>query len=483
MNVVIRFKKTKVINDRSIITYSRGKIMQNLNKVLLIGFMLTLALLLTACGGTTAAEPAAPAEEEAAAPAEKAAVEEEAVAEANEKVVIEWWHIWANEANIAEPFQALANEYMAEHPNVEIAITTLENEAYKQKVTTLMQSNDPPDVFQSWGGGVLAEYANAGLVQDMTPHLAKDGWGDTLSEGAKALFMVNGKNYAVPWRSGLVGIWYNKELFAEAGIEGTPATWEELLADIQTLKDADITPIVIGEGEQWPGMFWYASLLAQTASPEEILAASDRTGSFDSPGYVAAGEYLEQLIATEPFQEGHLAATYADVETLFANNQAAMQLMGHWAYGLASTVAEDPEVYNNYVGWFPFPSIEGEDGDPTAILGGGDSFAIGVNAPPETIDFVRFLTSKEVHERLVESGAVPMPIIDGVEPNYPNPVFADLSTKISEATFVLNFLDHQFPPPLNTAVNEEVQKIFAEQATGADVAATLEELAVENLKN
>lgn len=461
------------------------------NTALLIVFILLFGLLVTACGSASTPAPAQPAKEEAQ-PAEpvKEEVKEEAKEEppaqseasADKTVTIEWWHIWANEANIAEPFQKLADEFMAEHPNVKINITTLENEAFKQKIATAMQSGEPPDIFQSWGGGVLGTYAEAGLVQDLTPHLAKDGWGDSISDGAKAIFTVNGKNYAVPWRAGMVGIWYNKELFAQAGIDTPPATWSEFLEDVKKLKEAGITPIAIGEGEQWPGMFWYAWLLARMAGPEEILAASNRSGAFNSPGYVEAGKKLEELVALEPFQDGFLGTSYADAETLMANGQAAMQLMGHWAYGFASsTLAEDVDAYNNFIGWFPFPQVEGGKGDPKAIFGGGDSFAVGKNAPPEAIEFVRFLTSKRAHQMLVDSGAVPIPLVKGVEPNYGHPLFEDMAKHINEATFVLNYLDHQFPPPLNTAVNEEVQKIFAGQATGEDVANALEKLAQENL--
>ena len=57
---------------------------------------------------------------------------------------------------------------MAPTPTSTIEITVLENEAFKTKLTTAMQSGDPPDMFQSWGGGVLKQYADAGLVQDMT---------------------------------------------------------------------------------------------------------------------------------------------------------------------------------------------------------------------------------------------------------------------------------------------------------------------------
>jgi raffinose/stachyose/melibiose transport system substrate-binding protein len=46
-----------------------------------------------------------------------------------------------------------------------------------------MQSGSPPDIFQSWGGGVLKQYADAGLVQDLTPSLQQDGWGPFFQPG------------------------------------------------------------------------------------------------------------------------------------------------------------------------------------------------------------------------------------------------------------------------------------------------------------
>ena len=238
---------------------------------LLLAMTLLAALVLSAC-----APAAAPAAEGDAAPAEAA----EEASPAGDKVVIDWWHIWASEPPIADTLQNLADQFMEENPDVEIVITTLENEAYKQKMGTVMQGGEPPDIFQSWGGGVLATYAQAGLVQDLTDALLEDGWGETIAEGPLALGLVDGKNYAVPWRSNFVGMWYNKDLFAQAGLdpENPPQTWDELLSAVETLKEAGITPITVGAGDKWPAMFWYAMLLSRTASSEEIASAANRTG-------------------------------------------------------------------------------------------------------------------------------------------------------------------------------------------------------------
>ena len=78
-------------------------------------------------------------------------------------VTIDWWHIQNNDP-MKSVWREAADAYMAEHPNVTVKITVLENEAFKTKLTTTMQAGNVPDVFQSWGGGTLAEQADAGLV-------------------------------------------------------------------------------------------------------------------------------------------------------------------------------------------------------------------------------------------------------------------------------------------------------------------------------
>ena len=118
-----------------------------------------------------------------------------------------------------------------------IDITVLENDAFKQRLTTAMQSGDPPDIFQSWGGGVLYQYADAGLVKDIAADLATDGWGESFVPAALALY---GRDGAIFRRavesSAVVSFWYNKALFAQAGIEAPPATWTEFLTTVHHIE-------------------------------------------------------------------------------------------------------------------------------------------------------------------------------------------------------------------------------------------------------
>ena len=64
------------------------------------------------------------------------------------------------------------------------------------------------------------------MLKDITADVAS--WKDTVNPGALSIYAYNGKQYGVPWDMGMIGFWYNKKLFSDAGISAPPATWDEL---------------------------------------------------------------------------------------------------------------------------------------------------------------------------------------------------------------------------------------------------------------
>src|SRR5579859_1036138 len=247
----------------------------------------------------------------------------------SQAATINWWHIQTGDPGKSN-WQNLANQYMKAHPNVSIKITLLENEAFKSKLTTVMQSGDPPDLFHSWGGGILFNFAKAGLVQDLTSALQGD-WGNSFNQSALNVYGTDGKNYGVPWDMGAVGFWYNKTIFSKAGITQLPTTWSEFLQLVQKLKAMGITPIALGEKDKWPGHFWWVYLAVRTGGKAAFDKAYSRSGSFADPPFVQAGQHLRELIALDPFQKGALGATYNDEITAMQNGKGVMELMGQWA--------------------------------------------------------------------------------------------------------------------------------------------------------
>ena len=427
---------------------------------ILLSLVLVAAFALSACGG-------------AATPTEAPATEAPAAA----PVTISWYHITTAE-NQKAVWTKLAEEFMAANPNVTIEITVMENEAFKTKLTTLMQSGDPPDIFQSWGGGVMNQYAEAGLLQDITPALDADGgaWRNTFSPGALGVYAYQGLNYGVPWDMGMVGVWYNKTLFAQAGIEAPPATWTELIDDVNKLKAAGITPIATGAGDKWPTAFIYEYLATRICGQAGFVAAASRTGSFTDPCFVEAGQKLVDLVDLGAFQDGFLGATWGDEATLMGNGNAAMDVMGQWGPGAYNDNSPDKKGIGEALGWFPFPAVEGGAGGAADGVGGGNGFAVGVNAPPEAIEFVKYLTRAESQVQCAAAGFC-VPVVAGGEAGLTDPLLLLVQQGAQAAQYFQLYYDQYLPPAMGSVVNDTVQAIAAKAMTPEQGAQAIEDSA------
>lgn len=404
----------------------------------------------------------------------------QAPARAQEQTKIAWWHISTTDDEKAA-WQGLADSFTAANPNVEIEITVLENEAFKQKLATAMQSGNPPDVFQSWGGGVLFEYANAELVKDITADLSTDGWGDSFLPAALNLYGTDDKYYGVPWNMGVVVVWYNKALFTQAGIEAPPTTWAEFLETVNTLKAAGITPITVGEKDKWPGHFYWVYLAIRTGGKAAFDSAYSREGAFTDAPFVEAGSHLKELVDLEPFQDGFLGQAYNDAESLLANGTAAMELMGHWSPTNQKGLAENGVGLGEDLGFFAFPAVEGGAGGPTDVLGGGNGFAIGKNAPDETVAFVRHLTSLESQKALIPVGLTVPPVVKGAEADVTDPNIQQIAELLGAAEYLQLYYDQFLPPAVGAVVNDAVQGIFAGTSSPEDVAQQIEDSAAQEM--
>jgi raffinose/stachyose/melibiose transport system substrate-binding protein len=419
---------------------------------------LALAAVVAACGGSDDDKSSSSATKSSGGP-----------------VTIEWWHI-QNNPPMKDIWADAAKQYMADHPNVKINVTVLENEAFKSKLTTSMQAGKVPDIFQSWGGGTLKEQADAGLVQDISE--SSKAWIGELNPAASGLYQVDGKQYGIPFNLGMVGVWYRKSLFEKAGIDAPPATWSEFLADVETLKQAGITPLAVGAKDKWPGMFWWANLSLRIAG-KDAMAQAGEDGSFDSPGFVQAGEELKKLIDMKPFQEGHLAAPWdgagGEAATV-ANGKAAMDLMGQWAPSTFAANAKDGDAVLGDLGWFPFPTVDGGAGQANEQFGGGDGFAFGKDAPPEALDFAKFLVTSDVANKAGASGGI-LPVKNGAEASVTDPNMKSVLDARADASFVQLYLDQAYAPAVGQAVNDAVAELFAGKASPQDVAGQIADAA------
>ena len=426
----------------------------------LVALAATATFVFAACSGGGASTAPSTAAESAPASAESVAPSEAA----GEPVTITWYHIQNNDPGLSL-WKKLADEYMAANPNVTIDTQVLENEAFKTKLTTLLQQGDIPDLFQTWGGGGLRQQVEAGLVKDITADIADVK--DTINAGALGMYEVDGKNYGVPFDLGLVGFWYNTKAFADAGITAPPATWDEFLTTVQTLKDKGITPIALAGKDTWTGAFYWAYLAVRNCGQAGMDKAVT-TGDWSDPCFVKAGEDFQKLIELEPFQEGFLAAPWdgaGSSAAAQATYNGAMQLMGQWLPGTVQANSGDARAMGEGLGWFPFPAVEGAPGDAFDGVGGGNGFAVGKDAPPETVDFLKHLVSLDAANQWGALNSGILPTTNGSEASTTDPMLSQVLEGRAKAKFVQLYLDQATTPELGGAINEAVATLYAGTGT------------------
>jgi raffinose/stachyose/melibiose transport system substrate-binding protein len=444
-------------------------------KILILAFITIFAVSMLLIGTSCKVEEEPVVEEVEEEEEEPVVVEEE---EEAEPVTVTWWHIQTEETQKAL-WQSLADEYMAAHPNVTIDITVLENENFKAKMTTVMQTGEVPDIFQSWGGGTMNDQAEAGLLRDITADLA-GGWGDTFSPGALGVYSYKGVNYGVPRDMGMVGFWYNTEIFADAGIDAPPTTWTELLDDVGKLQDAGVTPIAVGAGDKWPAAFWWEYLATRIGGQAAFDAAASRSGSFTDAPFVEAGEKILELVDLDAFQDGFLASTWGDEATLMGNSEAGMDLMGQWAPGSFRENSADGSGLDGKLGWFKFPAVEGGAGGADDALGGGNGYVVGINAPDAAVDFLEFLSSVDSQMAQAEIG-MSVPVVAGAEAALTDPNLLMVQQGAAAAEYFQLYYDQYLPPAMGSVVNDAVQAIFAESMTPEEAAQMVEDSAATEL--
>ncbi|MFD6683005.1 extracellular solute-binding protein [Micromonospora parva] len=393
----------------------------------------------------------------------------------NAPQTINWWHI-QNTEPMLPVWAALASEYKAAHPNVTLDIQPLENEAFKAKLTTATQAGDPPDLFQSWGGGVLKQQVDAGLVKDITDDVKP--WIGGLLPAALEPYTIDGKIYGVPFDIGMVGFWYNKDLFTRAGITAAPTTWAGVLDAVRQLKAAGIAPIALAGKDKWPAHYYWSYLAMRIGGVGALQKAVDDK-NFDSPDLVAAGDRLKELVDLQPFQKGFLGAAYGTPDgqaAAMGNGGAAMELMGQWAPAVQASSSTSKKGLGDKLGFFPFPTVDGGKGATTEVFGGGNGFAIGKDAPAATADFLKFLLSAENQRKSAQTGAV-LPTVREAATAIPDANGKLLAETLASYTGFQLYLDQAYAPALGSQINDSVAELIAGNKSPAQIVKDITQVA------
>ncbi len=392
--------------------------------------------------------------------------------------VVKWMHVELDPKAVAV-WEEIAADFESKNPGVDVQLQFLENEAFKAKLPTLLQSNDVPDFFYSWGGGTLEEQSKTGAIKDLTEIF------DAESGKLRAAYTPSSVNsltfdnkaWAIPYKSSLVSFFYNKEIFAKAGVDAEAIkTWDDLGAAVKTLKAAGVVPIAGGGGEKWPIHFYWSYLVMRNGGQEVFEAARTGQGDgFNHPAIIKASEQLIEFGTLEPFQPGYLGATWPQSLGVFGDGRAAMILaFENVGPNQAKNAGDGKGLDLDNIGRFAFPAVEGGAGKTTDTLGGINAWAVTKNASPEALAFATFLTNAENEKKMAEAGMI-LPVAVGAESGVVQPLLAQSAQALGASTWHQNYFDQTLGASVGRVVNDVSVELVSGQMSAQDAVDQIQE--------
>lgn len=377
---------------------------------------------------------------------------------ATAQTTVKWLHIEQNPAQV-KIWEEVARDFEAKNPGVKVEMSYLENEAYKAKAPTLLQSRDRPHIIYSWAGGVLKAQVEAGVLEDITAQVQDHK--DKLSASAVAAFTVDGKIYGLPHNVSQVGFMANKELLAKAGVDAVSIkTWDDLLGAVKKLKAAGITPIAVGGADKWPIHFYWTHLAGRIGGKAAFQAAlRGESGGFEAETFQKAGDRFKELVDLQPFQNGFLGFKSVQAIGYFGDQKAAMILAISSFYHTQKVFAADKKgVSDENLAWINFPAVPGGKGEATDTLGGINGWLVTKGAPKEAVNFLKHFISEEVQKRLAAQNFL-IPTYKGAESALGSAFMQNIARNIAASNYHQNFWDQDLGPSVGRVVNDATAEL------------------------
>ena len=197
-----------------------------------------------------------------------------------------------------------------------------------------------------------------------------------------------GNIYGVPFAVQVVGIFYNKDIFAEYDID-EPRTWSELVSIAETLEAEGITPFFMSGKDAWTLAMQNAMSGVNIPGEAWIKDVLEGKTTFDDPAYHDLNTRLMDL--SRYYQPNFMANTADELTAAFALGQAAMVFYGVW--GETSYRELNPDF--NY-GFFPVPPVD-RSAEPKVYVYMDGAYAINSKSSntEESLEVIRYTTTTD----------------------------------------------------------------------------------------
>lgn len=374
----------------------------------------------------------------------------------------------------------MVEAWNAENPDEQVKAQEIPAGSSSEEVigAAITAGNAPCLIFNTAPAAVPQFEKQGGLVNLSEFSDGDDYIAERSGDLAEQYRSADGSFYQLPWKSNPVMIFYNKDMFQEAGLDAenpSLSTYDEFLETARTLKEKGVAPYAINPAptsEFFQSWFdFYPLYAAQTGG---TLLLEDGKATFDSAEGKDVAEfwrtmYEEKLSGQEQYQGD-----------AFADGHAAMSIVGPWAIS----------VYGDAVNWgaVPIPTKDGVDAADTWTFSDAKNVGMFTACKNQATawDVLKFATSEEQDGLWLEAtGQMPLrQDLTGTYPDYftENPAyeaFGDQAARTVEVPNVPNSVEiwQAFRDGYSKAV------IFGEgdiDAFLSDTATKVDELAAGN---
>lgn len=368
-----------------------------------------LAASLAGCGGTSDTS----ASSDAGAAAETtetsdASSSDSSSSEASGDVTTLNWALWDIASNVY--YQPLIDAFEAEHPDIKINMVDLGSTDYSTVLgTQLSGSGSDFDVVTIKDVPGYVTLVSKGVLEPLDDLISQDGVDLSKYNGITDQVTVDGKLYELPFRSDIWVLYYNKDVFDNAGVAypTNDMTWDEYDALARSVTDTT------------PGAEVYGAHYHTWRSTIQLMGILDGQHSAIDGEYEWTKPYYEMVLAE---QKDGVCQDYATLKTqglhysdAFAQGNVGMLNMGSWFISTLIQKIQSGE-YTECSNWgmVKYPHAEGVE--PGSTLATITALSIPTSAPhkDEAWEFVKFVTGEEGAQVLADTGNIPAMTNDAI---------------------------------------------------------------------
>lgn len=295
------------------------------------------------------------------------------------------------------------------------------DQAYVDKMKILLSAGDLPDLVYAGGYNLLDLALAKDQVVDLTPYLEADPeWKASFTEDDLAFNSRDGKYYGVPEEKQPIGYFYNKELFAQVGLEGPAKTWDEFFEQCETLLEAGIIPVSMDSADSgWVTNLWLNSIVA-TSGPEGLEFANGYyPKDFNNPAFIDGMSKIQMMYQKYTTIDA-VGGKYEHAANNFLSGKTAMIANGPWMISDFNDTDKTEEGFADKVGSAIYPG----NGLYDAPMYGYLVASKDKTKADATVEFLKFITNEEAQLRGLDMiGRIPaspsIELTDDIKAKYP----------------------------------------------------------------